>query len=43
MADDDPGPDDELEPIEAPYWKRRQWEYAESRPTYDLEPVGDLF
>jgi hypothetical protein len=25
---DDPGPDDELEPIEAPYWKRRQWEYA---------------
>lgn len=26
---DDPGPDDELEPVEAPYWKRRQWENAD--------------
>lgn len=26
---DDPGPDDKLEPIEAPHWKLRQWEYAD--------------
>lgn len=40
---DDYGPDDELEPIEAPYWKRRAWEYAEARGGLEPDLAGELF
>jgi hypothetical protein len=38
---DDPQPDDELEPIEAPYWQLRRWEYAAPDPW--AESSGELF
>lgn len=41
---DDPAPDDELAPIEAPYWKRRQWEYAaDSWADIESTPREELF
>jgi hypothetical protein len=39
----DPGPDDELTPIEAPYWKLRQWEYADDRPAFESPAGSELF
>jgi len=40
---DDPGPDDELAPIEAPHWKLRQWEYADDRAALESPAESEWF